>query len=67
MITKNCCKKILKSSGLKVERVVVLKFMNHLNNLSKELTQRMKVSTLLRGRKTIQLKDFEHVMAEEII
>jgi len=67
MITKNCCKKILKSSGLKVERVVVLKFMNHLNNLSKELTQRMKVSSLLRGRKTIQLKDFEHVMAEEII
>jgi histone H3/H4 len=66
MITKNCCKQILKSSGFKVEKVVVLKLMKHLNNLSKELTQKMKESSQLRGRKTIQLKDFEYVMSEKI-
>ena len=66
MITKNCCKRILKSSGFKVEKVVVVKFMEHLNKLSKELTQKMKESSQLRGRKTIQLKDLEYVMSEEI-
>ena len=62
MISKNCCKKILKSTGLKVEKIVVKKFQNYLNEITKDLSQRMKESTLLRGRKTIQLIDFEYVL-----
>ena len=66
MISKNCCKKILKSTGLKVEKVVVKKFQTYLNEISNTLSQRMKESTLLRGRKTIQLVDFEYVLNKEI-
>ena len=66
MISKNCCKKILKSTGLKVERIVVKKFQTYLNEISNTLSQRMKESTLLRGRKTIQLVDFEYVLNKEI-
>jgi len=62
MISKNSCKKILKLSGLKVEKIVVLRFQQHLNQISNELTQKMKESTLLRGKKTIQLRDFEFVL-----
>ena len=65
MISKNCCKKILKSTGLKVERIVVKKFQTYLNEISNTLSQRMKKSTLLRGRKTIQLVDFEYVLNKE--
>ena len=64
MISKNSCKKILKLSGLKVEKIVVLKFQQHLNQISNELTQKMKESTLLRGKKTIQLIDFEFVLSQ---
>ena len=66
MISKNCCKKILKSTGLKVEKVVVKKFQTYLNEISNTLSQRMKESTLLRGRKTIQLIDFEFVLNKEV-
>ena len=66
MISKNCCKKILKSTGLKVERIVVKKFQTYLNEISNTLSQRMKESTLLRGRKTIQLIDFEFVLNKEV-
>jgi len=65
MISKNCCKKILKSTGLKVEKIVVKKFQIYLNEISNTLSQRMKESTLLRGRKTIQLVDFEYVLNKE--
>jgi len=53
---------MLKSSGLKVEKLVVLRFQQHLNQISKELVEQMKESTLLRGKKTIQLRDFEFVL-----
>ena len=62
MISKNSCKKMLKSTGLKVERVVVLRLQQHLNQISKDLVDKMKESTLLRGKKTIQLRDFEFVL-----
>jgi histone H3/H4 len=64
MISKNSCKKILKSTGLKVEKQVVLKLQEHLNQISNGLTQKMKESTLLRGKKTIQLRDFEYVLSQ---
>ena len=64
MISKNSCKKILKLSGLKVEKIVVLRFQQHLNQISNELTQKMKESTLLRRKKTIQLIDFEFVLSQ---
>lgn len=64
MISKNSCKKILKSTGLKVEKQVVLRLQEHLNHISNELTQKMRESTLLRGKKTIQLIDFEFVLSQ---
>lgn len=62
MISKNSCKKILKLSGLKVEKIVVLRLQQHLDQISKGLVDKMKESTLLRGKKTIQLIDFEFVL-----
>ena len=66
MISKNSCKKILKSTGLKVEKIVVLRLQQHLNQVSKDLVGKMKESTLLRGKKTIQLRDFEFVLNKGI-
>ncbi len=62
MISKNSCKKILKSTGLKVEKIVVLRLQQHLNQISNDLVEQIKESTLLRGKKTIQLRDFEFVL-----
>lgn len=62
MISKNCCKKILKSTGLKVEKEVISKFMDHLSKYSNELSQNIKDVTMLRRRKTIQLKDLDFVL-----
>ena len=62
MITKNSCKKILKSTGMKVEKVVSIKLQIHLNEVAHKIANELKELATHNSRKTIQENDFNFLM-----
>jgi histone H3/H4 len=64
MISKNTCKKILKSTTMKVEKVVSIRLQSYLNEIANKLALELKDAAVHSGRKTIQEADFDFVMKE---
>lgn len=65
MITKNSCRRILKSTGMKVERIVVMRLQIHLEEIANKIANELKELAKHNGRRTIQNADFLFVMNKE--
>jgi len=62
MISKSCCKKILKSTGMKVEKVVSIRLQLYLHEVAHKIANELKELAEHNGRKTIQDSDFDFVI-----
>jgi len=62
MISRNACKKILKSTGMKVEKAVSIRLQIYLHGLAFKIADELKKLVEHNGRKTIQDADFDFVI-----
>lgn len=66
MISRNSCKKILKSTGMRVEKIVIMRLQIHLNEVANKIANELKELAGHKGRRTIQDSDFVFLMKKDV-